>query len=423
MNLSSLRYQHIVIAILVVIALATISFMLFVQLYGSSQPVDARSYGSPIVEKAELEQMLTEKAVHKDYEEYFQAIAEEKGAPYAFDLMKTAPLPFGMDTHLLGHAIGDILYAQEGVDGMKFCTHDFRNACSHTIVIGALLEYGTDVKDLIREACKQAPGGTGAYTMCYHGLGHGVLAFNGYDLEKTSEMCRIFGTEVYKDEESSQCFGGAVMEIIGGGGHDRELWEVERERNLIAAEPLEICDREYLTEGQRRFCYVYITPFLLESVGADQGRPNPSDFASVFDICIGINKEHPELRSECFGGLGKEFIGIVAGRDFRDGIKITDEGYKTMQDWCSLAKDLDGIISCQSSVTGSLYWGGENDIALPLSFCAQSPADTRANCYGTLIDNVNRYVQDTAYRENACSLFPEDFVASCKEKLLQDVIE
>ncbi len=409
--------QKFTIALLVVLLAGLFALLLL----DSRHDPDAQKAQQAETERATLDKMFKAKADHDTYQTYFQAMAKEKGGQYAFEVLQTAPLPFGLDTHLLGHAVGDILYEQEGVDGMKYCTHHFRNACSHTIVIGTLLEFGTDIKDRIREACKQAPGGTGAYTMCYHGLGHGVLAFNEYDMEKTAEMCSLFGTPEHNDQESSQCFGGAVMEIIGGGGHDRDIWEVQRKKQLLTEDPLSVCHKDYLTLGQKQFCYVYITPFLLETVGADRGSPEPSSFSEVFKICDGVSRNEQELRSECFGGLGKEFIGFVAGRDFRDGIKLSTQNYVSMQDWCQLALVPDGIASCQSSIVGSLYWGGENDIDYALSFCAESTPELRDNCYTSLLDNVERYVFDESYRKNACVLFPSDYVESCKGKLNVDV--
>ena len=78
----------------------------------------------------------------KELETRFQDLAKEKGGAYAYEVLKRAPLPPNTDLHLLGHAVGDVLYAQVGIDGIALCTQDFRNACSHSIVIGALNEFG-----------------------------------------------------------------------------------------------------------------------------------------------------------------------------------------------------------------------------------------------------------------------------------------
>jgi hypothetical protein len=108
--------------------------------------------------------------------EYFEGVANEKGGRVAFDQMRTAVTDGNVDMHLLGHAVGDILYKQEGVSGMTACNNDFRNACSHSIVVGLFSDFGEGAIPMINDACKKAPGGAGAYTMCFHGLGHGVLS-------------------------------------------------------------------------------------------------------------------------------------------------------------------------------------------------------------------------------------------------------
>lgn len=350
---------------------------------------------------------------------FFQTIAREKGGVYAFDVMREAALPPDTDTHLLGHVIGDELYTQEGIDGMGLCTHDFRNACSHTMVIGALLEYGEGAYSLIQDACARAPGGSGAYTMCFHGLGHGVLAFNDYDFKDAVTMCREFGTEMYDDQEVAQCVGGAVMEMIGGGGHNETQWEKMRTRYLTKGDPLSLCRVSYLTENERWYCYTYLTPFIFESIDANEAHPSPEDFRGAFAICDTIPAAQPENRHACFGGLGKEFVGLAAGRDYRGEQTFLNTAYKDMRTWCEFAAVEDGIEYCNDSVVGSLYWGGENAYSLPLTYCSGMEDDHfRGACYVSLILNVAAYVEDRAYREEFCNTVPADQQMYCTEELL-----
>src|SRR3989344_6028548 len=53
--------------------------------------------------------------------ERFHVLARDKGALYAFEVLRRAELPQDTDIHLLGHAIGDELYIQNGVAGMADC--------------------------------------------------------------------------------------------------------------------------------------------------------------------------------------------------------------------------------------------------------------------------------------------------------------
>ena len=48
----------------------------------------------------------------------FSALAESKGANYAFEVLKRAKLPQDTDLHLLAHVVGDELYKQKGVGGI-----------------------------------------------------------------------------------------------------------------------------------------------------------------------------------------------------------------------------------------------------------------------------------------------------------------
>src|SRR5438876_1057433 len=73
---------------------------------------------------------------------YMKNVAKEKGAVYAFDLLAHVPLPSGIDQHLIGHEVGDVLYEQKGAKGIYDCTPVLRNACSHSIVTNYLEEHG-----------------------------------------------------------------------------------------------------------------------------------------------------------------------------------------------------------------------------------------------------------------------------------------
>src|SRR3989344_5305710 len=48
----------------------------------------------------------------------FTTLAREKGGAYAFETLKSAPLPPNTDLHLLAHAVGDVLYEQKKIAGI-----------------------------------------------------------------------------------------------------------------------------------------------------------------------------------------------------------------------------------------------------------------------------------------------------------------
>ena len=347
--------------------------------------------------------------------ERFTALAEKKGAIYAFDVLSTASLPPDTDTHLLGHSIGEMLYRQEGVAGMMYCTQDFRNACSHSMVIGAMGEYGdSGALPLIQEACRNAPGGIGAYGMCYHGLGHGVFAYYGYDLAKTVAFCKKTGTEEHDRREYVECVGGAIMELVGGGGHSRALWLAARKKYLTS-DPLSPCMSDVLPDDDvKSICFMYLTPQLVGRAGGDAGHIEPLYFGKAISYCDLIPRSKQNLRDSCHGGFGKEFVPFANDRDIRSIDRMNDAQYAVAITWCNYAKTTDGKDSCIRSELASVVWGGETNSDAWFRFCALSNGALQEACYDELAESIYQYVTDS--RSTAfCRRLPDAYQTLCKE--------
>ncbi len=372
----------------------------------------------------ELVKLASMDGYFNTYAPYFQKLAQEKGAVYAFDVLKRAPLPPNIDLHLLAHAVGDELYKQKGINGIKDCTNDFRNACSHSIVVGALLGRGEGALSDIADACREAPGGKGAYTMCFHGLGHGILAYFEYELLPTIKFCERVGTLEYRNREYIECVGGAIMETISGGGHDRETWQRVRQKYFKESDPLYPCDASFMPSLVKSNCYTYLTPHLFETAGADMGHPTPQNFEDAFRFCDAVPPSDKENRSSCFGGFGKEFVVLAQNRDIRKIEEMTNEQLVKVANWCLLAHDEQGTLDCDNNAVQSLFWGGENKPDTSLRFCNVLPeGKRRENCFSELTGAVFYYIDDKKYRADLCNRYPEAYKKICQSKLLNNDIK
>lgn len=348
----------------------------------------------------------------------FTALAEKRGAVFAFDVLKVAPVPPGTDLHLMGHVVGDILYKQQGIDGIEYCTQDFRNACSHSIVIGTLNEFGPGDSTIlkIRAACHKAPGGVGAYTMCFHGLGHGVFAYFGYDIPKAVAFCKLLGTEEYGVQEYTQCVGGLTMELIDGGGHDHDRWTVAHEKYLDPNDPLAPCDRTLIPEEAKSFCYMYLTPHLFEAAGAQLNNPDPATFPAAFRMCDAVPES--ALRLACYGSFGKEFIPLAAARDIRSIDQMDDAEYGRAIEWCMSAPRSDARGACVEQALSSVFWGGENDPQASFRFCALvHDTDIQNGCYRDLARNIASYLS-VPQQEQLCAQLPAEYRTDCRRTVL-----
>lgn len=390
-------YTSARVPILIGVLLVVIAALSFVKIRTSS------SDAATIARDAQSFQELSDRFVH---------VADEKGGVYAFDVLRKADLPPGTDIHLLGHAIGDELYKQKGLSGIADCTQEFRNACSHSIVIGALNEFGTGVDTLkkIDDSCKKAPGGPGAYTMCYHGLGHGVFAYFGYDLGKTVAFCKRMGTKEYNDQQYTECVSGAIMELIGGGGHDHDTWRAARETYFGSNDPLSPCSRPVIPDEAKPMCYLYLTPHLFEAAGADLADPSPETFPKAFSYCDRVSDT--EARNACFGGFGKEFVVLAAGRDIRRIDQFDDRVYATAANWCDVPHDAKGKIECIRGAVSSVFWGGENDPAASFRFCNAAPESLLEGCNAALAENIHSYTSGDV-RAAWCAKLPKTAQPLC----------
>ncbi|MEK7074802.1 MAG: hypothetical protein AAB968_03475 [Patescibacteria group bacterium] len=372
--------------------------------------VSESSRASHVDSYAELRDVESISLSFDELSAFFKKLAQEKGAEYAFGALRVAKFPADTDLHLLGHVVGDELYKQKGLAGIAVCTNDFRNACSHSIVVGLLLEKGESALPHIAQACRQAPGGSGAYTMCYHGLGHGILAYVGYNLDRAITLCGKTGTQ----GEAPQCIGGAMMEIISGGGHNRELWARERVKYLIKNAPLTPCTSNIMPADGRIFCLIYITPYLWEAAGADLGHPTDKDFSASFKFCDTLGADDIAGRDACFGGFGKEFTTLANARDIRNVDQMNDQQMRQVYDWCMLAGIKNGTAACLTHAMNSLYWGGENKPAGAIRFCGViSDEYQQRSCFLNLIQSVHTYQSNARYRQDFCKQLPEEYVRAC----------
>lgn len=401
---------------LILVALFTIIIffeliMLATQIHTKQETPTPSSY-------PEIQQLNSKNWNYNEYKQYFTSLAKQKGGEYAYQVLGAIQVPPRTDMHLLGHVVGDALYLQKGVQGISVCTQEFRNACSHSIVVGVLQEKGEKALNQIADICRKAPGGSGAYTMCFHGLGHGVLAYTDYDLPKAVKICQKTGTASYNYREYPECVGGTIMEIVGGGFHDMKQWEKQSNIYLTQENPLSPCNSDYISDpGTRYMCYVYLTPHFLKLVGADLGRPTDEDFKKAFTYCDLLPPDDSSNRNACYGGFGKEFIGFVLGNDIRKVNAITDNQIETISKWCLYAQDPDGIKYCLQHATSSLYWGGENSIDSAIKLCSVTSNQYKDDCFRNLINLVKTYQQTVTYKKTFCGNIPNKYQTECKQQL------
>lgn len=339
----------------------------------------------------------------------FDELAEEKGAEYAFDVLRHAKTPPNMDLHLIAHSLGHVLYRQQGIDGMPVCTQEFGNGCSHAIVIEALQEHGdsNETRALIDAACHKAGDALSAYTMCYHGLGHGVFAYYGYSLPETVSFCMKTGTKAYDNIQAYECVGGAVMELIFGGGHDHEVWQAANKK-YFTQDPLAPCDTDLIPAAAKPKCYVYMSPHLMERAGANMEVFTDEQLKLGMSYCEVL--PWGEERSNCIGGFGKDFVGLVVKHDLRkrDRGEITDMQLQDTERLCNHAPTGDDANTCHAFAISMFFWGGFAAPELAPRYCTSLDNEPARNfCFDFLAGSIGHLISDPDERAVRCEAVPE----------------
>jgi hypothetical protein len=334
--------------------------------------------------------------------EYMEQLARDKGGVYAFEVLKNGELPLGMDTHLLGHFVGDIMYEQEGIEGMRYCDEAVGYACAHSVVINALIKDGPGVFEVINDVCASIDI-AGSYAMCFHGFGHGVLAYTEFNLPDAIELCGRVGTEEHWYYEEEECLGGVVMEMRGGI-HDPDLWEVNGKQYLDPENPLAMCQADYMPPEYREMCYMYITPFIFDHE-SPADIPPPSVYDAAMAWC-----EQAETAGEryyCYAGFGKEYVGFALGRDIRYLNDITPIQVNQVYDWCGDAVGEAAIEACAEVALYSVYRSGSIGYDGALTFCAYAPSPALADrCYYRLFQVAHQFHGSGSYEYDLCTAVP-----------------
>jgi hypothetical protein len=367
------------------------------------------------LELAEIQQSWT----FDEYEDFFSKLAREKNAVYAFDVLRYADIPSTIDIHRIAHNIGYVHFEQKGLRGIYDCTTDFRNACEHAIVVQALITLGTQALYDVAKVCSEGPGGLSAYVHCFHGVGHGLMAYLNYDYEETVGTCKkVYDIAVSLRPEVTtellwhECVGGATMELTQGE-HDKNAWEKAKRTYMPAADILMPCNADFMPEEVRTACYAYLKPRFLEAAGATRGVASPQAYPKALSYCKLIPEDRFGSRDGCYAGFGAAFAYFANG-DARTLEHMSESAIVNVHAWCAFAEDARGQRICDLSALDNIFWGGQSESPSSVLYCRLAP-DTaiKESCFTTLISYAQESFQNQQKLTAFCRQLPSEYREAC----------
>lgn len=213
------------------------------------------------------------------------------------------------NAHEFAHIIGNAIYSEFGLKGIKNCDTAFAYGCFHGVSEKLLQDKGAEVVKEVQDECIKIfpPEKTRDFTGCIHGMGHGLLTFENLDLTKALEDC-----DRLDDSYKNYCYDGVFMENASS----------VREDGFSADNPWKFC--KDLPEKYHHNCARYQSMIFTEKFHGD--------IKLVIDNCAKATTA--TLKNTCFESTGY-YVSQKALGDF-----------DTIKQGCFNASNIEGRGSC-----------------------------------------------------------------------------
>lgn len=240
-----------------------------------------------------------------------------------------------MRQHDEAHKFGQALYKVEGRSGIAVCDSQFSFGCFHEFMGTAIADEGLQVAYELNEDCRRILQ-SGALS-CQHGIGHGVVAYMGYDedaMRKSLDICK----ELPYSDPIGGCFGGVFMEY----NMRTMLGEAGGTRQLQGDDMLFPCNS--IDETYAQACYFWQPQWWRYALEVSRVIPIDDIYARIGDFC---REAGAAYEKSCFEGTGNN---LVSDANF--------ESSRARELCDAAAKSADQQLYCRSLAANSLSVGG-----------------------------------------------------------------
>jgi hypothetical protein len=318
--------------------------------------------------------------------EYLTGVTSEYGPraslPLLLRLQQERRVDLSVNDHDLAHAVGRETAKNFGSNFQSFdlCPITFNYGCPH-----GFFEYVLSRTDTPKEAASsvcETVGGqkkrllTAGFS-CYHGVGHGVMMAQAYDLRESLSTCDTFGSATAQEG----CWQGVLMENVNAGMTDRA-----RRGVFSARKPLAPCD----TIGKRykQQCYINHAGWLMRVSN------NRVERASGYCLEAGTH------RSTCMQSIGLMVTNPAWQANLSPNAGKRPQS-KVAWELCSRFPAV-GRTDCVIAGIDNLANFDQLNPTRQVAFCAEVSTGLERACYRQIGINLRRRSQDTAMLADRC---------------------
>ena len=318
------------------------------------------------IEKIKTTSNLNEQVV------FYKKLIERVGPEEAQDALYKSGLPFDGQTHLLNHAIGDILYEKHGPSGLTFCKDYFLSSCYHGFVIHAVADGGVEALREVMATCWKK--GPSVAVQCAHAIGHGLLTWVGYaNLTEALTKCDYVAT-ISENFPTYNCHDGVFMENIWAVHEDGKP---SKDRWVSNTDPVYPCNDPRIDEQYIKACWSNQPMRMYQMFG--------QDVTPVGVECLKLGNNI--YKETCFDSLARQIHPVTNGNPdevFRL-CGLMPQGFET---------------ACITSIVRAAF--GVGDRELPFSLCERIEETSKISCYQSLGGIIKSYYANSQDGQALC---------------------
>ncbi len=300
------------------------------------------------------------------------------GPRQTLELLRRGEVETGIDCHGSAHHLGRMAFGEYGASAAAGLTEACQSGMRHGVMEQLFVRRG--IASLARDVDVLCPAASDTFGrhQCFHGVGHGVMAWTAYELGDALEICGRLGDESGR----RSCYSGVFMENVvsglSGSVGQRSTWVDGDDPHY----PCNVLPERYVND-----CYWYQTSQMLTVF--DQ------DLSLVAAAC----REAPAVgRRSCFGSYGRDAAGFH-----------WQNPYLVVQ-YCRLSGSLMHQGDCIDGAARTLFWD-ETQQSAGVALCAEVEEPIVAeSCYQSIVNQAQAVVADLA---PFCSQLPGRWRRRC----------
>lgn len=291
----------------------------------------------------------------------------------------------GIDCHDRAHRFGRFSYEEFGDEVLKMNLPECHSGFYHGAIEAYFKKNGTaDLQQKLPVVCPQSLNDFFDH-QCFHGLGHGLMAWSGYDLPGTLEYCNLLPQGM----NQASCRTGIFMEnLIGSLTDSPEARARGHFTRYISDDPQYPCN--IVKDEYKADCYFLQTDRMMAL--------SKTGWKGVADECA---KAPPLYQYSCFASMGRTVGGYLRAKPL--------EALAA----CRLVQQGQLREACIDGVAKDTLWdkdGQDTGFAL----CAVvPPEDGRQVCYMALVSQA-RGVMTAAEYDAFCGKMPPEYQDVCR---------